>query len=65
MKSKATGCGSISAVFSNIALLCISSMMIIIIIIIIIITTTIIIITTAITFFLNFDFFICHYTVKI
>ena len=47
MKSKATGCGSISTVISNIVLLCISSMKIIlitIIIIIIIITITVIII---------------------
>ena len=45
MKSKATGCGSISTVISNIVLLCISSMKIILItIIIIIITITVIII---------------------
>ena len=44
MKSKAAVCGSISAVFSSIILLCVSSiiMIIIIIIIITIITTTII-----------------------
>ena len=36
MKSKATGCGSISTVFSSIVLLCISSIIIIIIIIIIV-----------------------------
>ena len=50
MKSKATGCGSISTVFSSLALLCVSSIIIIIIIIIImmmimIIVTIIIIIT--------------------
>ena len=37
MKSKATGCGSISTVFSNIVLLCVSSIIIVIILIIIII----------------------------
>ena len=37
LKSKATGCGSISTVFSNIVLLCVSSIIIIIIIIITII----------------------------
>ena len=36
MKSKATGCGSISTVFSSIVLLCVNSIIIIIIIIIII-----------------------------
>ena len=45
MKSKATGCGSISTVFSNIVLLCVSTIIIIVIIIIIIII--IIIKTTA------------------
>ena len=35
MKSKATGCGSISTVFSSIVLLCVSSIIIIIIIIIV------------------------------
>ena len=44
MKSKATGCGSISTVFSRIVLLCISSIIIIIIIIITTITIIIIII---------------------
>ena len=49
MKSKATGCRSISTAFSSIVLLCVSSIIIIILIIIIkiiviIITTTIIII---------------------
>ena len=39
MKSKATGCGSISTAFSSIVLLCVSS----IIILLIIITSTIII----------------------
>ena len=34
MKSKATGCGSISTVFSSIVLLCVNSIIIIIIIII-------------------------------
>ena len=37
MKSKATGCGSISTVFSNIVLLCVSSIIIAILLIIIII----------------------------
>ena len=37
MKSKATGCGSISTVFYSIGLLCVSSIIIIIITIIIII----------------------------
>ena len=36
MKSKATGCGSISTVISSIVLLCVSSIIIIIVIIIII-----------------------------
>ena len=36
MKSKATGCGSISTVFSSIVLLCVSSIIIIIITIIIV-----------------------------
>ena len=45
MKSKATGCGSISTVFSNIVLLCVSTIIIIVIILIIIII--IIIKTTA------------------
>ena len=46
MKSKATGCGSISTAFSSIVLLCVSSVItkIIIIIIVIIIIITIIII---------------------
>ena len=43
LKSKATGCGSISSVFSSILLLCFRSMMMIIIIMIIIITKTTII----------------------
>ena len=42
MKSKATGCGSISTVFSNIVLLCVSSIIIVIILIIIIIIIKII-----------------------
>ena len=42
MKSKATGCGSISTVFSNIVLLCVSSIIIVIILIIIIIIIIII-----------------------
>ena len=42
LKSKATGCGSISTVFSSIVLLCVSSITIIIIIIIIIIIKLII-----------------------
>ena len=45
MKSKATGCGLISTVISNIVLLCISSMKIILITIIIIIIIIIITIT--------------------
>ena len=43
MKSKATGCGSISTVFSSIVLLCVSSIVIIIIKIITIIITIIVI----------------------
>ena len=43
MKSKATGCGLIIAVFSSIVLQCVSSIIIMIIIIIIIITIIIII----------------------
>ena len=42
MKSKATGCGSISKVFSIIVLLCVNSIIIIIIIMIIILITIII-----------------------
>ena len=64
MKSKTTGCGSISTVFSSIVLLCISSIIIIIIITIItmmmiIIIITIIIIAKTITkteFLSLFDF---------
>ena len=37
MKSKATGCGSVLAIFSRIVLLCVSSIIVIMIIIIIII----------------------------
>ena len=48
MKSKATGCGSISTVFSSLALLCVSSIIIIIIIIIIIMMMMIMIIVTII-----------------
>ena len=44
MKSKATGCGLIIAVFSSIVLQCVSSIIIMIIIIIIIIITIILII---------------------
>ena len=44
MKSKATGCGSILAVFSTIVLLCVSSIIIIIIIIMILMIIVIIII---------------------
>ena len=43
MKSKATGCGLIIAVFSSIVLQCVSSIIIMIIIIIIIITIILII----------------------
>ena len=45
MKSKATGCGSISTVFSSLALLCVSSIIIIIIIIIIMMMMIMIIVT--------------------
>ena len=44
MKSKATGCGSVSAVFSSMVLLCVMSIIMIIKIIMIIITTIIMII---------------------
>ena len=44
MKSKATGCGSILAVFSSIVLLCVSSIIIIIMILMIIVIIIIIII---------------------
>ena len=40
MKSKATGCGSISTVFSSIVLLCVSIVIIIIVIIIAVTMTT-------------------------
>ena len=53
MKSKATGCGLISTVFSSIVLLCVSSI-IIIIIIIIIITIIIIIMIIIVTHLLKF-----------
>ena len=58
MKSKATGCGSISTVFSSIVLLCVSIIIIIIIIIIIMIIILIIIITIIIMII------IIAYTVK-
>ena len=57
MKSKATGCGSISTVFSSLALLCVSSIIIIIIIIImmmIMIIVTIIIIITKYLFHVGY-----------
>ena len=43
MKSKATGCGSISTVFSSIVLLCVRSIIIIMMMMIIIIITIIMI----------------------
>ena len=48
LKFKATGCGSISTVFSSIVLLCVSSVIIIMIMIIIIIMIVIIIIIIAV-----------------
>ena len=49
MKSKATGCGSISTVFSSVVLLCVSSIIIVVVVVLVLVLVVVVVVVVVIT----------------